>query len=308
MDGVKFRVMNLVREGILPLEVATVDSVTIPLKKLLESIVNQDSLGLWLNPYRGIPWAPGLPRRDLVFLDENHCVMRDLERFPCHDMEPFRKSEPASALVLPAHTVFASHIRPGDRLRFHPAEEFEGEMERVGDSAAAADAQNMSAAAAPAPEANSASLFQSVTPAQTNWHGYNDEDSETWMSDKEIRKDLFKERLRRLFSHEAHDRRRSKRYHLPGLVAVQQSSDEARSFPIGNISDTGLFLLTEERIALGTRIFFRLERKSGSYGDSGAAVDSETRVVRWGPDGVGAEFLPYSSKPVKILKILTAAG
>lgn len=304
MDGLKFRVMNLVREGILPLDVAAVDSVTIPLKRLLESIVNQDSLGLWLNPYRGIPWAPGLPRRDLVFLDENHCVMRDLEKFPCHDLEPFRKSEPASALVLPAHTVFASHIRPGDQLKFHPAEESEGETERVGDSAGAgAFTQNMSA-----PEASPASPIQAAAPAQANWRRDDDEDGESWMSDKEVRRDLFKDRLRRWFSHEAHDRRRSKRYRLPGLVAVQQRSDEARSYLIGNISDTGFFLLTDERISLGTKISFTLERKNGSSAYSGIGIDSETRVVRWGPDGVGVEFLPYSSKPVRILKTLTAAG
>lgn len=309
MDGPKFRVMNPVREGILPIEVAVLDSVSVPLKKLLESIVHQENLGLWLNPYRGIPWSPGLPKRDLVFLDENYCVLREPESFPCLEIEPFRKTEPFSALVLPTHTIFAAHIRSGDQLTFHPAEESEGETERVGESSEAPTyVPTMLASAGTAPQVSLAIPLQADAPTQFSRHEYADEDNETAMSDKEIRRDLFKDRLLRLFSHQAHDRRRSKRYHLPGLVAVQQNSDEPKSYLIGNVSDTGIFLLTDERIALGTRIFFKLERKSGSFGDSAATIDSETRVVRWGPDGVGVEFLPYSSKPAKILKTLTAAG
>lgn len=307
MDGPKFRVLNPVREGILPLEVAALDSVTIPLKKLLEAIIQQDSLGLWLNPYRGIPWAPGLPKRDLVFLDENHCVMRDLEKFPSHEIKPFRKAEPASALVLPSHTMFASHVRAGDQLAFHPSEAMDGETECVAASVSADVAAQSAGSPAPQPRENaSATLFVANNASAGKDADRKLEDDGNWWSDGEIRKDLFKDGLLRWFSHEAHDRRAAKRYRMPNLVAVQQ--DGARSYLVGNISDTGLFLLTEERISIGTTISFTLERRGASEAYAAVTVESETRVVRWGPDGVGAEFVPQTSRRTRILKTLTTAG
>ena len=313
MDFQKFRVFNPVQEGLLPLEVAVVDSVTIPLKKLLEAIINQDNLGLWLNPYRGIPWMPGLPRRDLVFLDENHCVVRDLEDFPCHDVKPFKKAEPASALVLPRHTIFASQIKAGDKLAFlHPGAMDSGAMDSQPEPVSAATqfrsaAQSMGLPAEEPRERNFPPLFQSGNYSTQNESARSQMENGGWAKAEEIRKDLLKRRFLGWFLHDVHDRRREKRYRMAGLVAVDQSSDAPKVYPIGNISDTGLFLLTQERIPLQTTIQVMVQRADGFGGDPEVTVDLKTKVVRWGPDGVGVAFVPDGSERVSILKTLAAA-
>lgn len=128
-----------------------------------------------------------------------------------------------------------------------------------------------------------------------------------WAKAEEIRKDLLKRRFLGWFLHDVHDRRREKRYRMAGLVAVDQSSDAPKVYPIGNISDTGLFLLTQERIPLQTTIQVTLQRAGGFGGDPEVTVDLKSKVVRWGPDGVGVAFVPDDSERVSILKTLAAA-
>ena len=306
MDGLKFRVLNPAREGILPLEVAALDSVTVPLKKLLEAIIHQDSLGLWLKPYRGIPFAPGLPKRDLVFLDENHCVVRDLEKFPSHEFKPFRV-QPASALVLPKHTMFASQIKPGDKLAFLPP----GESRDPHLAAAfqySSDAPSAGLPAEERPAGNPTPLFQTDNDSTQIASERGQTGDAGWARAEDIRKDLLKRRFLGWFMHGAHDRRRDKRYRMAGLVAVQQNSDAPRVYPIGNISNTGLFLLTDERIPLATTMEITLQRASAFGGDPDVTIASNTKVVRWGPDGVGMAFVQDGSERGGILKTLAAAG
>ena len=308
MDFQKFRVLNPAKESNLPFEVAAVDSVTVPLKKLLEAIISQDSLGIWLNPYRGIPWAPGLPTRDLVFLDENHCVLRDLEEFPSHDIQPFKKSEPASALVLPSHTVFASQIKPGDKLAFHLPGEMERRARHLSPSVARCSlAQNMGLPSAEPHNGHSPALFQSGNYATQSESARSVIEDESWTTIEDIRKDLLRRRFLGWFMHDVHDRRKEKRYRMAGLVAVDQSSDAPKVYPIGNISDTGLFLLTDERLPLEATMEITLQRSSAFGGDPDVTIASKTKVVRWGPDGVGVAFVPDDSEPGSILRTLAAA-
>ncbi|MDE3187285.1 MAG: PilZ domain-containing protein [Acidobacteriota bacterium] len=306
MDFEKFRVFNPAQEGLLPLDVASVDSVTIPLKMLLEAIINQDNLGLWLNPYRGIPWMPGLPKRDLVFLDENHCVVRDLEQFPCHEVTPFKRAQPASALVLPKHTIFASQIKTGHKLAFLPPGE-NGERHHSAVTISRSDAESMGLPGAERREENPAPMFQMGNYSAQNGSAGSHAEDGGWATAGEIRKDLLKRRFLGWFMHDVHDRRREKRYRMAGLVAVDQSSDARKVYPIGNISNTGLFLLTQERIPLETTMEITLQRADGFGGDPEVAVASKTKVVRWGPDGVGMAFVWEDSERGGVLKTLAAA-
>ena len=308
MDFQKFRVFNHAKDSNIPFEVAAVDSVTIPLKKLLEAIINQDNQGLWLNPYRGIPWAPGLPKRDLVFLDENHCVLRDLEKFPSHDIMPFKKSEPASALVLPSHTVFASQIKSGDQLAFHLPEEMERHARHFSPSDARSSlAQSTGWPSAESHNGHSPALFQSTNHATQGESARNSIEDEGCTTIEDIRKDLLRRRFLGWFMQDVHDRRKEKRYRMAGLVAVDQSSNAPRVYPIGNISNTGLFLLTDERLPLETTMDITLQRTSAFGGDPDVTITSKTKVVRWGPDGVGVAFVPDDSEQGSILRTLTAA-
>src|SRR5208337_3169579 len=103
METPNFRVHNRSRERFLSMEVAAVDTTVAPLKRLVEDLADQADYGLWLRPYRGIPSAPGMPRFDLIYLDEFYRVVQEVESFPSPEARPL-SAKTATALALPAHT------------------------------------------------------------------------------------------------------------------------------------------------------------------------------------------------------------
>jgi hypothetical protein len=128
METQKFRVFNRSRERFLSLEVSVVDTTSEPFKMLIEELAVHADIGLWLKPYRGIPAAPGLPPFYLVYLDKDYRVVQEVESYPSPEVKPLNPRT-ASALVLPARTIFASQTLPGDQLEFSVADDAE-EMER----------------------------------------------------------------------------------------------------------------------------------------------------------------------------------
>src|ERR1035441_5527703 len=113
----KRRVYNRAREDSLSLDVVVVDTTAEPLKKLIEDLAVEGGTGIWLTPYRGIPSAPRLPPFDVVYLDEDQRVAQAMESYPNPEIKPLN-AQAASALVLPARTVFASQALTGDQLQF----------------------------------------------------------------------------------------------------------------------------------------------------------------------------------------------
>lgn len=102
------------------------------------------------------------------------------------------------------------------------------------------------------------------------------------------------------------NQRRAKRYPTPGLVAYYWTGGAPHSYQVGDMSATGLFLLTKERWAPGTLIQMTLQRQDGmSRQDESICVLSE--VVRWGENGSGFNFvlsdyenvLDYGIQPIE---------
>jgi PilZ domain len=88
------------------------------------------------------------------------------------------------------------------------------------------------------------------------------------------------------------DRRRAARQPLPGLVAHYWTGSVSVGKGVGDISSTGLYLLTEERWYPGTMIKITLQR-TGKAGENteDRTIIVHTKVVRSGPDGVGLAFV-----------------
>ena len=99
------------------------------------------------------------------------------------------------------------------------------------------------------------------------------------------------------------DRRRSKRHPLPGLVAYYWTGGTPQAHQIGDISSTGFYLLTKERWVPDTLIRMTLQRPGPKGEKAEEAISVVSRVVRWGENGVGYEFvaskvLEMSGEPV----------
>jgi hypothetical protein len=86
------------------------------------------------------------------------------------------------------------------------------------------------------------------------------------------------------------NQRRAKRYATSNLVAYYWTGGAPFSYQVGDISATGVFLLTKERWAPGTLIQMTLQPQSGKVSnDNSICVLSE--VVRWGENGSGFNFI-----------------
>lgn len=86
------------------------------------------------------------------------------------------------------------------------------------------------------------------------------------------------------------NQRRAKRFATSNLVAYYWTGGAPFSYQVGDISATGVFLLTKERWAPGTLIQMTLQPQSGKVSnDNTISVLSE--VVRWGENGSGFNFI-----------------
>lgn len=101
----------------------------------------------------------------------------------------------------------------------------------------------------------------------------------------------MKDRILRWFLPDDSDRRRANRHPLPGLVAYYWTGGAPQAYQVGDISETGLYLLTENRPLPGTGIVMTLQRTVKGAKNPEDSISVLTRVVRWGADGVGLAFV-----------------
>lgn len=87
------------------------------------------------------------------------------------------------------------------------------------------------------------------------------------------------------------DRRRAHRTPLPGLVAYYWTGSAPRAYQIADISATGFYLLTEERWFPGTIVLMTLQRTDSNGQNLDDSIAVQSRVVRWGSDGLGLAFV-----------------
>jgi hypothetical protein len=87
------------------------------------------------------------------------------------------------------------------------------------------------------------------------------------------------------------NQRRAKRFQAPNLVAYYWTGGAPYSYHVGDISATGLFLLTKERWAPGTLIQMTLQKQDGRINNSDSSICVLSEVVRWGENGAGFNFI-----------------
>ena len=94
--------------------------------------------------------------------------------------------------------------------------------------------------------------------------------------------------LRRLFRD---TQCRAKRYSTPDLVAYYFTGGAPRSYQVGDMSATGLYLLTSERWAPGTLIQMTLQKKDERGGSPEESICVLSELVRFGQNGAGFNFV-----------------
>jgi uncharacterized membrane protein (UPF0127 family) len=129
MDRRTYCVYNQTRECFLCLGVTPADTVLARLKGLIGKLKLKLDEGLWIVPSQGVHTVGVLFPLDLIYLDENHRVIHVIEHFPRFRIAPLR-TQAASVLELPTHTIYSSQTQPGDQLIICGVEEIEGRLSR----------------------------------------------------------------------------------------------------------------------------------------------------------------------------------
>jgi uncharacterized membrane protein (UPF0127 family) len=129
MDRRTYCVYNQTRECFLCLGVTPADTVVARLKGLIGKLKLKLDEGLWIVPSQGVHTVGVLFPLDLIYLDENHRVIHVIEHFPRFRIAPLR-TQAASVLELPTHTIYSSQTQPGDQLIICGVEEIEGRLSR----------------------------------------------------------------------------------------------------------------------------------------------------------------------------------
>jgi uncharacterized membrane protein (UPF0127 family) len=286
MEAQKYCVYNQTRESFLSLGVTVADSSAGRLRELIEKLTSKADTGLWMTPFRGLPPAHGISPIDLVYLDSDYRVLQEVESFPTSKVESLMDSA-ASALVLPVHTIYSSQTQPGDQLVICVANEMERRLERLSSS--------FTSSANPASVVSSREKqpHNSLTDSLPN-HSSRDETmfqgSEAMNSfePRTSKPSSLKVWLQNWLSS---DRRRAARQPLPGLVAYYWTGSAPRAYQIADISASGFYLLTEERWFPGTMVLMTLQRTDSSGKNLDDSIAVQSRVVRWGSDGLGLAFV-----------------
>jgi hypothetical protein len=293
-----FRVYNRSGESFLSLEVAIFDTTAEPLKRLYDYLLRGGETGLWLKPYRGIPSIQGANFFDLVYLDEAFRVSHDLDSYPNPEFAVLENA-PGSALLLPAHTVFASQIHAGDQLAICGAEELEGMLDSLSDLPGQDSRDQKVGFPAESRPAGNGLLSSNSGPHRIPPQPISAQPAATEAESDRVEKKSLGVRIWRWLLPKSESDHRTNRTPLPGLIAYHWSGGTPQAYQVGNISVSGFFLLTDERPYPGTLILMTLQKTGTNAEKPGNSIAVYTKVIRWGPDGVGFRFVAVESKDAK---------
>ncbi len=268
-------------QSAIRIDIEFIDTVKLPFAIIVKDLSEVNKEGLWLNPFRGIPRGSRLSRFDVVYLDDDCRVLEFAENFTEAEFKPFH-GEAASALILPTHTIGSFHIQKADQLRICRGDQvlagFDDSSSSEPNARSSQCAKQIESLASETQKRNHRKPVMSPVIASPD--------------ELEEKPSLRIRLLRWIFPPPpSTDRRRGERLPLPGLVAYYWTGGAPTSYRLGNVSNSGLYLLTEERWLPGTRIVMTLQKENRDEANSEEISRVESKVIRWGEDGVGCEFV-----------------
>jgi hypothetical protein len=87
------------------------------------------------------------------------------------------------------------------------------------------------------------------------------------------------------------DPRRAPRESAVGLAAYYWNGTAPKAHDVRDISESGLYVVTEERWYPGTLVLMTLQRSNAGDEMAERSIQVMSRAVRWGNDGVGLRFV-----------------
>jgi hypothetical protein len=311
-------VYNQTSERFLSADVEAADFTVSGLKTRLQNLSPAAGIALWLVPFRGIsPTSVRMPL-DLLYLDRECVVIEAVESFPIFRVSA--SSRPAATvLVLPAKSIASTGTRAGDQLIFrqpaemkHVLEELarikpEGQQDRPGAQVSGAGqglhqvlprkAQSRHEPLPPGPDlphtpekALAPLDFAPQPPVQPTPALQAQpvpQNQESWPKKK-------KSWLERFLSTEPDDKRGVLRESIPGLTAFFFTGGAPVPHGIWDISETGVYVITDERWYPGTVVRMTLTDQREPTAERSFTVNA--MVMRWGNDGVGLHFIFHDKK------------
>ncbi len=291
MESQTFCAYNQTRECFLGLKVKAGDlSLNHVAQPMLEKPMKSGE-GLWMKPFRGIA-ATAMPAPlDLIYLDEECRVIDLAESFPTFQVSS-SSPQPQSVLALPAHSIYSSQTQSGDQLVLCVAEEMERQLERL---------TNMREEVETAPVITGAALLRekplwSGGPGLLELEDRNGNEKpealRTHSMDLTPPSVKTKSQLRTWIERWwSPDPRKAPRVKEPGLAAYYWNGAAPVAHGVRDISSSGLYVVTEERWYPGTLVLMTLQRTDHGEEYAERSIAVQSRAVRWGPDGVGLQFI-----------------
>lgn len=283
---------NQTRECFLGLEVKAADLESARVGELISARPLKSGEGVWITPFRGIPADAMVAPLDLIYLDENCRVIDTVESFPTFQVSA-SGPQPKSVLALPAHSIYSSQTQSGDQLVLCVAEEMGRQLQRLNNS-------RNEAGVVPPTIAGAVLLREKPlwsggpgvlelenrdrrpeTPAQPTYE----------MDLTQPGADTVKQTRNWFKRWWSPDPRKAPRVPAQGLAAYYWNGTSPVAHGIRDISSTGLYVVTEERWYPGTLVLMTLQRGDPGEEVTERSIAVQSRAVRWGPDGVGLQFV-----------------
>jgi hypothetical protein len=321
-------VYNQTCERFLSADVEAADFTQSGLETRLQTLSPAAGKALWLVPFRGIsPTSVRMPV-DLIYLDRDCVVIEAVESFPIFRVSA--SSRPAaSVLVLPPQSIASTSTRAGDQLIFRTPAEMKLVLEQLAkmqaeDKQGRAGAQISGQGAGhilpwkdlSRPEPQQPAYETTITPREIapgppplpslEISAQSALDVSAQAASKplaepapQIEEPWRKKRgwLERFLSSEPDDKRTALRESIPGLTAYFFTGGAPVPHGIRDVSETGMFVLTEERWYPGTVVRITLTDQREPTAERSFTVNAV--VMRWGNDGVGLHFVFQDKKDLR---------
>jgi hypothetical protein len=268
----------------------------------LRKLTPESGLGLWMVPFKGIPETDEGFVIDLIYIDEECRVIDLVESFPVLRVNPARPPA-VSVLALPKNAIASTETQPGDELMVCAAEEMTWFLEQnsSGSVAGPRGFQGPIFSKEEIPGSAGSGQWQVENPGAVRYSAMDDA-QESIQSEMESIKPQRNWLERWLFPDPPDgdlDQRGLPRECVPGLAAHFWTGGAPQVHSIRDISPNGLYMVTDERWYLGTRVRITLTKTDDKNERAPSSITVEAEVIRWGNDGVGLSFILHDPRNIR---------